>query len=68
MKKCHYDFIHKANLLRFQVNLLNVMKFVTSSLNQPAGIAIPYRYILLPQFIRLSDFMKAFRMRAIQLM
>ena len=40
----------KLTLFRSQVNLLNELKFVTYSLNQPIGITIPYRDFLQPQF------------------
>ena len=46
----------KLTLFRSQVNLLNKLKFVTSSLNQPIGITIPYRDILATTVHQLIEF------------
>ena len=46
----------KLTLFHSQVNLLNELKFVTSSLNQPIGITIPYRDILATTVHQLIEF------------
>ena len=46
----------KLSLFRSQVNLLNELKIVTSSLNHPIGITIPYRDILAMTVHQLVEF------------
>ena len=46
----------KLSLFRSQVNLLNELKIVTSSLNHPIGITLPYRDILAMTVHQLVEF------------
>ena len=46
----------KLTLFRSQVNLLNELKFVTRSLDQPVGITVPYRDILATTVHQLIEF------------
>ena len=46
----------KLSLFRSQVNLLNELKFVTSSLSQPIGIKIPCKGILATTVHQLIEF------------
>ena len=47
---------YTLTLFRSQVNLLNELKFVTSSLNHPLGVTILYRDILVTNVHQLIDF------------
>ena len=46
----------KPTLFRSQVNLLNELKLVTRSLDQPVGITVPYRDILATTVHQLIEF------------
>ena len=47
---------NKLSLFRSQVNLLNELQIVTSSMNHPIGITIPYRDILATTVLQLVEF------------
>ena len=47
---------NKLSLFRSQVNLLNELQIVTSNMNHPIGITIPYRDILATTVLQLVEF------------
>ena len=57
---------NELSLLRSQVNLLNELQIVTSNMNHPIGITIPYIDILATTVLHWSNLMKLFRVLVTQ--